>query len=197
MLLGLNGWWEVIAIVAGLISLAIEIFVVPGFGVFGVVGFLLLFGGLIGTFVSAGGSMSSPATQQQLMTGAVTVILAFVTAGIGWWLIVRNAQNLPLFDRMILGGATGVGGQPQKSLLHAITMDDGSIRVGSEGVTTTPLYPIGQADFDGQIEDVYSAFGSIERGVRVRVVSATKMRIEVEAIDEHESAGGDAHSETA
>lgn len=197
MLLGLNGWWEVIAIVAGLISLAIEIFVVPGFGVFGVVGFLLLFGGLIGTFVSAGGSMSSPATQQQLMTGAVTVILAFVTAGIGWWLIVRNAQNLPLFDRMILGGASGVGGQPQKSLLHAITMDDGSIRVGSEGVTTTPLYPIGQADFDGQIEDVYSAFGSIERGVRVRVVSATKMRIEVEAINEHESAGGNAPSETA
>lgn len=197
MLLGLNGWWEVIAIVAGLLSLAIEIFVVPGVGVFGIVGFLLLFGGLIGTFISAGGSMSSPATQQQLMTGAVTVILAFVTAGIGWWLIVRNAQNLPLFDRMILGGASGVGGQPQKSLLHAITVDDGSVRVGSEGVTTTPLYPIGQADFDGQIEDVYSAFDPIERGVRVRVVSATKMRIEVEPIDEDGSAGPRDPSETA
>lgn len=183
-LIGLSSWWEVLAIVCGLLCLAVELFVMPGFGVFGVVGFLLVFVGLIGTFVSAGGSMSSPRMQQQLITGSVVVLLAFVSAGVGWWLIIRNAQNLPLFDRLILSSASGVGGMPQKSMLHAIVMDDGSVKVGSEGVTTTPLYPIGQADFDGEIEDVHSAFGPIERGVRVRVVSATKMRIEVEEVSE-------------
>lgn len=183
-MVGLSGWWELIAIVAGVICLAIEAFVVPGFGVFGVIGFVALFGGLIGTFVNAGGSMSNPAMQRDLMTGAVTVLLAFVSAGILWWLIVRNTQNLPFFDKLILSGASGVGGMPQKSLLHAIVMDDGSVRVGSEGVSTTPLYPIGQADFDGVIVDVYSAFGTIERGVAVRVVSSTALRIEVEAVDQ-------------
>ncbi|MFG0312780.1 MAG: nodulation protein NfeD [Phycisphaerales bacterium] len=183
-LIGLSSWWEVLAIVCGLLCLAVELFVMPGFGVFGVIGFLLVFVGLIGTFVSAGGSMSSPKMQQQLITGSVVVLLAFVSAGVGWWLIIRNAQNLPLFDRLILSSASGVGGMPEKSMLHAIVMDDGSVKVGSEGVTTTPLYPIGQADFDGQIEDVHSAFGPIERGVRVRVVSATKMRIEVEEVSE-------------
>lgn len=186
-LIGLSSWWEVLAIVSGLLCLGVELFVMPGFGVFGVVGFLLVFVGLIGTFVGAGGSMSSPKMQQQLLTGSVIVLLAFVTAGVGWWLIIRNAQNLPLFDRMILSSASGVGGMPQKSMLHAIVPDDGSVRVGSEGVTTTPLYPIGQADFDGQIEDVHSGFGPIERGVRVRVISATRMRIEVEAIDENDA----------
>jgi membrane-bound serine protease (ClpP class) len=181
-MVGLSGWWELIAIVLGIIALAIEAFVIPGFGVFGVVGFVLLFGGLIGTFVNAGGTMSNPETQKDLMTGSVTVLLAFVTAGIGWWLIVRNAQNLPLFDRLILSGASGVGGEPKKSMLHAIVVDDGSVKVGSEGVTTTPLYPIGQAAFGDEVVDVHSAFGTIERGVRVRVVSATRMRIEVEAI---------------
>ncbi len=183
-LIGLSGWWELIAILVGLVCLAIEAFVIPGFGIFGVAGIVSLFAGLIGTFVSAGGSMSSPTMQKQLMTGSVTVLLAFVTAGIAWWLIVRNAQNLPLFDKMILSGASGVGGMPKKSMLHAIVVDDGAVKVGSEGVTTTPLYPIGQADFDGQLEDVYAAFGSIERGVRVRVTRASRMRIEVEAIDE-------------
>jgi len=181
-MVGLSGWWELIAIVLGIISLAIEAFVTPGFGVFGVVGFVLLFGGLIGTFVNAGGTMSNPETQKDLMTGSVTVLLAFVTAGIGWWLIVRNAQNLPLFDRLILSGASGVGGEPKKSMLHAIVVDDGSVRVGSEGVTTTPLYPIGQAEFGDEVVDVHSAFGTIECGVRVRVVSATRLRIEVETI---------------
>lgn len=188
-LVGLSSWWEIIAIVTGLLCLAVEIFVVPGFGVFGVAGFLLVFIGLIGTFVSGGGSMSSPRMQQQLLTGSVVVLLSFVSAGVGWWLIIRNAQNLPLFDRLILSTASGVGGMPQKSLLHAIVMDDGSVRVGSEGVTTTPLYPIGQAEFGEQIEDVHAAFGYIERGVRVRVVSATKMRIEVEAIGEDDGSG--------
>jgi membrane-bound ClpP family serine protease len=192
-LIGLSGWWELIAILVGLACLAIEAFVIPGFGIFGVVGFVSLFAGLIGTFVSAGGSLSSPAMQKQLMTGSVTVLLAFVTAGIAWWLIVRNMQNLPLFDKLVLSGASGVGGMPQKSMLHAIVMDDGSVKVGSEGVTTTPLYPIGQADFDGQIEDVYAAFGAIERGMRVRVVRATRMRIEVEELVE--DAANDAHPE--
>ena len=197
-MIGLSGWWEIIAIVVGILCLAVEAFVMPGFGVFGVVGIIALFGGLIGTFVSAGGSMSSPQMQRDLITGSVTVLLAFVTAGIGWWLIVRNAQSLPLFDKLILSSSSGVGSMPQKSLLHAIVEDDGSVRVGSEGVTTTPLYPIGQADFGGQIEDVYAAFGMIERGARVRVVRATRMRIEVEEIVEDGSAGsGDTETESA
>ena len=182
-LIGLSGWWELIAIVLGVIFLAIEAFVVPGFGVFGVIGFVALFGGLIASFVGAGGSMSDPSVQKDLMTGTVTVFLAFITAGIGWWLLVKNAQSLPLFDKFVLSGASGVGGMPQKTMLHAIVPDDGSVKVGDEGVTTTPLFPIGQADIEGEIVDVYSAFGFIESGVRVRVVSATKMRIEVEAVD--------------
>ncbi len=182
-MIGLSGWWELIAIVAGVICLAIEAFVVPGFGFFGVVGLIALFGGLIGSFVSTGGAMSNPDMQRDLTTGAVTVLLAFITAGIGWWLLVKNAQSLPLFDKFLLSGASGVGGMPQKTMLHAIVPDEGIVRIGSEGVTTTPLYPVGQADIEGEIVDVYSAFGFLESGVRVRVISATKMRIDVEAIE--------------
>tara|TARA_R110002072_G_scaffold42064_12_gene118079 strand:- start:12230 stop:14242 length:2013 start_codon:yes stop_codon:yes gene_type:complete len=182
-MIGLSGWWELIAIVIGIICLALEAFVIPGFGVFGVIGIVALFGGLIGTFVNAGGSLSNPQMQKDLFTGSVTVLLALVTAGVGWWLIFRNAQNLPFFDRLILSGASGVGGEPQKSMLHAIIPDDGSVKVGHEGVTTTPLYPIGKANFDGEIIDVYATIGMIDPGTRVRVIAATKMRIEVEAIE--------------
>ena len=188
-LIGLSGWWELIAIVVGIVCLTIEAFIVPGFGIFGVIGFIALFGGLIGTFVSAGGTLANPTMQKDLTTGAVTVLLSFATAGVGWWLIIRNAQSLPFFEKLILSGASGVGGMPQKSMFHAIVVDDGSVKVGSVGVTITPLYPIGQADFDDQIVDVHAAFGTIERGERVRVVSATKMRIEVEPCSDQSEEG--------
>lgn len=184
LLLGLNGWWEIIAIVAGLVCIGIEIFVIPGFGVFGVLGFVLVFGGLVGTFVSAGGSMSSPQTQQQLMHGTVVVLLALITAGVVWWLFVRKAQDLPLFQKLMLNDTPASLDGPPRSLLHAIVADDGSVREGDVGETTTPLYPIGQAEIGGQIRDVYSAFGTIERGVRIRVVKVNRMRIEVEPIEE-------------
>jgi membrane-bound ClpP family serine protease len=194
LLLGLNGWWEIIAIVSGLICIVIEIFIMPGFGVFGILGFVLVFGGLIGTFVSAGGSMSSPQTQQQLMHGTVVTLLALVTAGVGWWLFIRKAQDLPLFQKLMLNDTPASINGPQRSLLHAIVADDGSVREGDIGVTTTPLYPIGQADFDGNIHDVYSAFGTIERGERVRVVKVNRMRIEVEPVG-HDDAGGKSQGE--
>jgi len=188
-MIGLSGWWELIAIIVGISCLAIEAFIIPGFGVFGVIGIIALFGGLIGTFVSSGGTMSNPNMQQDLMNGAITVLLAFITAGIGWWLIIKNAHELPIFNKFILSGASGVGGMPVKSMLHAIVVDDGSVRVGSEGVTTTLLCPIGQADFGDQIVDVYAAIGTIEAGVGVKVVSATAMRIEVEIIETQPKAG--------
>ena len=184
-LMGLSGWWQLIAIVAGILCLMIEVFVIPGFGLFGVVGILALFGGLIGTFVSGGGSMSSPQTQQQLMNGSVIVLLSFVTASIFWWLFVRKAQDLPIFKKLILNDIPASPMGSQRSLLHAIVMDDGSVRVGSVGVTTTALHPIGQADFNGVLHDVFSAFGTIDRGTTVRVTQVSRMRIEVEAIPKH------------
>src|SRR5690606_35922133 len=45
-------WWEILAIGLGLLLVALEIFVIPGTGFAGVVGMLLLFAGLVGTFVT-------------------------------------------------------------------------------------------------------------------------------------------------
>jgi membrane-bound ClpP family serine protease len=179
-LIGLSGWWELIAIVAGIICLAIELLILPGFGVFGVLGFMLVFVGLVGTFVSASGPMAPVAMQQQLGKAVLYVVMALITVGFGWWMILRKGYELPIIQKMVLNDVPAIKAMNTRTLLHAITPDDGEVRIGFEGVTTTPLMPIGQAD----IHDVHAAFGTIDRGVRVRVVSSTKMRIEVEEIVE-------------
>src|SRR5690606_15667467 len=61
-------WWEIAAILAGIACIAAEIFILPGFGVFGVLGIVLLFGGLLGTFTGSDGLFpDSPQGQQDLM----------------------------------------------------------------------------------------------------------------------------------
>ena len=102
-------------------------------------------------------------------------------------MILRKGYELPIIQKMVLNDVPAIKAMNSRTLLHAIAPDDGEVRVGQQGVTTTPLIPIGQADINGSIQDVHAAFGTIDRGVRVRVVSATKMRIEVEEIVEDES----------
>ncbi|CAA9380054.1 MAG: Putative membrane-bound ClpP-class protease associated with aq_911, partial [uncultured Phycisphaerae bacterium] len=51
LLTGYAQWWEIAAIVIGLVLIALELFVIPGFGVAGITGIALLLGWLVMTFV--------------------------------------------------------------------------------------------------------------------------------------------------
>lgn len=181
MIVGMAGWWELIAIGVGITCLMLEAFVLPGFGLFGIIGLVGLFGGLLGTFIPSGGSFAAPSTQQDLLTGATTILLALVTTGIVCWLIVKNMSSIPILDRLVLSGSTGVAADPSgDAVLSAINPDiDAPVRVGDEGITTTPLRPSGQADIDGEILSVYAAIGYIEAGTQVRVCGVSALRIEV------------------
>ncbi|MFG0291558.1 MAG: hypothetical protein ACF8MJ_00225, partial [Phycisphaerales bacterium JB050] len=50
MMINASGWWPAVAVVGGVLLLGIEIFILPGTGVAGISGLLLVLGGLIGTF---------------------------------------------------------------------------------------------------------------------------------------------------
>jgi membrane-bound serine protease (ClpP class) len=182
-LIGMAGWWEIVAIGVGLVLIALEAFVVPGFGVFGVLGIVSLFGGLLGTFVPAGGSLSSPATQQSLIEGAVVLLLSLVTAGVGIFLIGRQFDRLPILDRLVLKDRPADDSedalQADLEMLRAAARDTPGLAVGMTGVTTTVLRPSGQAEFDGHLVDVVADLGIIDPGSPVRITRIEGIRIVV------------------
>ena len=51
LLTGYAQWWEIVVILVGMALLALEIFVIPGFGVTGILGILMVLFGLVMTFV--------------------------------------------------------------------------------------------------------------------------------------------------
>ncbi len=180
-LVGAASWWGIAAILAGLLLIGVELFVIPGFGVPGVAGVIALLLGLLGVIVGPGG-FSGPGAQEDIVYGAATLMLALFTAGVGMYFIGKHYRSIPLFNRLVLmdhiGGAEDAGG-----MLGAMGSPESSaVTVGDVGVATTPLRPAGTAEFDDALVDVVSDFGFVESGRAVRVTSVGRFRVAVEPL---------------
>ncbi|MEM9064246.1 MAG: ATP-dependent Clp protease proteolytic subunit [Planctomycetota bacterium] len=195
MLIGMANWWEIAAIAVGIAFIGVELFLLPGFGVFGVLGMIALFGGLVGTFVREDPGGLFPGTEgakRDLLYGVVTLLMSLVTSGIGIYFLSKNVESLPLFRKLILQNP-----EPgdNDTMLEAMSGPVATLRVGDEGVTTIPLRPSGRMSTgDGateEIHDVVADMGWIEAGVRVRVIEIDGFRVTVEPADGE--AGPDVH----
>lgn len=196
ILLGAGGWWEVIAILIGVGCILLEIFILPGFGVFGVAGLVLLFGGLLGTFMPGPGFFpDTPEGQSGLVHGVATLLISTVVAIVLMYFLGKHFGNLPLLNRLVLKAPTAEETSP--SLLEAMgAPDDGPVKPGAEGVAITPLRPSGRVQVGDEIIDVVAEIGFIAAGQPVRVTRVQAFCINVEPLppdsrmDDHRGEGG-------
>ncbi|MGH7244514.1 MAG: NfeD family protein [Phycisphaerales bacterium] len=185
LIVGMAMWWQLAAIVVGVLLLGAEIFILPGFGVAGVVGLLALFIGMIGVFIpgSSGTSATAAEFRAGLATGVTTMLLAGATAWMALFFIYRNISNIPALRRLVLRNPEFEGDGVMSNSMFAAMSDD-EVRVGDTGTATTPLRPAGKVDINGQLRDVVAEFGFVDAGKRVKVVNVTAFRIGVDAIRE-------------
>lgn len=176
-LIDMASWWEIIAVLAGIVLIAAEVFVLPGFGICGVAGIILLFVGLIGTFVQpqSGVFPSSPQAMREVTWGVLTVIVAFTVAGVAGFFLWRSLPQLPMFKGLVLDERASTDGDSsdEGGLLAAMASQAQPVNVGDEGVAVSPLRPIGRARFGDAIVEVQAdsrGTGFVQAGDRVRVV---------------------------
>jgi membrane-bound serine protease (ClpP class) len=182
MLINLASWWEIGAIVSGLLLLALEIFVIPGFGVAGILGLLLLFGGLIGTFVPSGAFFDGGTRHQaDLLYGITTLVLALACVAASMYFFSKHYRSLPIMSRLILRDA-GVQEDSGDPLLAAMAEPGPGLKVGMTGTAITNLRPAGQVEIGGQLHDVVADLGYVPAGAAVRVSSVTPFRVGVEQV---------------
>ncbi len=184
-MVGMAGWWEIVAITLGIIFILCEIFVLPGFGVFGVLGMLMLFGGLVGTFVPNNGALfpDSPQARSDLLYGVATVALAVITSLAGIWFISKHFATLPIFSRLVLQDTPSDDESQGDPLLAAMREPEHTVRVGEVGIATTPLRPGGTAEFQDELVEATADTGYIDAGTRVRVVRVDAFGVIVEPDD--------------
>jgi membrane-bound serine protease (ClpP class) len=180
-LLGLAQWWTLVAILGGIILVAIELFVIPGFGITGMAGAACLLVGLVGTFVS--GDLSTSEGQHELWTGIGTTVVSVFAAAIGMWLISRQLESLPFMKRLVLTAEIGTpGGDSGVGLLEAMAATGRVLQVGDQGMAATDLRPVGRAVFDGRLVEVQSAAGYVDKGSAVVIVGIDQSSIAVEEL---------------
>ena len=172
---GTAGWLEVTLFFLGLACLGIEIFLIPGFGVFGVTGGLMMLASLVMAMQTFGVGFSTGRMAQSLAT------LVAAMAGVLAFGIVSNRflPRMPLFNQMILAPPGFETAVPtlRPDLLEEVERGPLGPRLGDEGVTRTTLRPAGKADLGGDYVDVVSDGPFIDAGVPVRVTRLEGPRV--------------------
>lgn len=174
-LLGLVESWEIALFVVGVGLLAVEVFVVPGFGVFGVSGIAAVLGALLIALVPNVGFQFPTDGQITQATATLAVTLVLLVA-----LAVSLARYLPQstrFQRFVL--------QPDMASAAGFTSaDTDEALLGKVGEALTTLRPAGTASIDGCRVDVVAEGAFVKRGTSVEVVSVRGSRVVVRARDE-------------
>lgn len=166
-LVRLVGWEELLLVGAGVILLAIELFVTPGFGATGVLGIAALVGGLALSLVGAGATWAVIITA--LGRVAVSLLLAIAAA----LALLRFLPRLPFGRRLVLetelAAREGFASAPETDRAW----------LGKHGTTASPLRPAGIADIEGERVDVVSDGDFIDAGDPITVVRVDGNRIVV------------------
>ena len=181
---------EIILFLTGVAFLAVEIFVLPGFGVAGLMGLLLMLAGVL----MAGQTFLIPETRREWEVFGTSVLVlscsAVAFAAIAG-LLSRHFGSLPLFNRLVLqpsapdtGPRAGTGADGDKPLPVLAPANLFGVDVGDWGLAISPLRPAGKARFGDHYLDVLTEGDFVERGRQVRIVEIQGSRIVVRDVEE-------------
>lgn len=171
-LMGMAAWWEIAVFILGLILLALEIFVIPGFGVAGISGILCCLVGLLAMFVdNPPDKLPIPSGELSwaiFNSGLIAIACAIVMSAICSVLLAKYLPNIPIANRLVL---TPSGGPVESAAPGA--SDDApiqKIQPGQVGILQSPCRPAGTARFADDLVDVEAENEFIAAGTKVKVL---------------------------
>lgn len=178
---GLAGREDLLLFAVGVVLLAIELLVLPGFGVLGISGALLMAAGLLMAMVRRypGGPVIPPWPEFQWPI--TSLALAMIGTAAAAALLGRWLPSAPVFRQLILESATD-----RASGFTAAA--DSSAWLGQHGKAVTDLRPGGAAIIGGKRLDVVTRGQFVDAGAAVRVVEARGAHVIVEPESESDQA---------
>ena len=160
---GISGWEAALLFIVGMVLLIIEVFILPGFGIVGILGLVAIFGSILM-------STPNPATAIKSLViaiiGAIAIIIIFF----------RFTPARKVFNRLVLnmGETPELGYTAAKSGLKD--------HIGKTGTAKTTLRPSGTMEIDGELIDVVSSGEFITKGTPLVVTNVEGMRVIVKEL---------------
>ena len=162
---------DIILFIIGLILLAAEIFVIPGFGVAGIGGILLILVSLFLSLTPSGPFLNFESISLAFVQLAGALAAAFI-------LILVLAKFLPKsrsFSKLILD-------ESEKSEKGFVSYPSEKNLIGAEGVALTTLRPAGTAEINGKRVDVMTDSEYVQQGSKIVVERVEGIKVVVKKI---------------
>ncbi len=173
---GLVESWEIALFVVGVFLIALEIFVIPGFGVPGVLGIIATVGGIVAALVDNDGPSLIGVTTNELLE-KIAYVLVMMVSGI---LVV-----VVLAKRFFKGGKgnafVDTSAQTREEGYVAVRKEIMEM-VGRTGTALTDLRPTGFIGIDGKRMDATLTRGSADKGEELKVTRVDGNTLIVEIV---------------
>lgn len=152
--------WIILAIILiGLILIFLEIFLIPGTTLFGVLGGVAVIAGVFLMYYYFGSKWGH-------LVLLFTSIAVAIAIGAGFKLIESNKMAM---KAEIIGKVN--------------ELDKNKFAIGEKGISITVLRPNGKASFNGKKTEVYSSGEYIERHTEIEIIRITNDKIFVQPLN--------------
>lgn len=167
-ILQLANIWEILVFIIGLALLLIELFYIPGFGLLGIAGIVLMIGSIFFGLIGELPTVSETDISNALIQLAGTLTFSIVVLFILW----KFLPGIPIWNKLILSTA-------EKQTDGFSSIPDFSFLIGKKGKTLSFLRPAGIALIDGKRYDVVSEGEFIIKDEMIEVIEVVGSKIVV------------------
>jgi len=172
---GLAQYWEVIALMVGIVLLIAEIFIIPGFGVAGVLGIGLTVGSLILIMLN-----NDFFNFEFVPLGDIVVATFSAVGGLtaGVLLLFFGGAKLTetkAFKRIALTDT-------QESSQGYSVNNSSKELIGKKGIAHTVLRPSGKVMIDDQVYDAFTRGDYVQKGDSIEVIGTEGITLKVKVV---------------
>lgn len=164
--------WTVLVVFAGIILLAVELFVIPGFGVVGVLGIVFVVAGIVLSLVPFY-IPETPWEMDYFLATLRNVGIGMVCSVALVVILLKSMPHVPGLSRLAL--------KTEETAEKGFISSSAELRslMGAKGAAITTLRPAGKAEFGDRQFQVVAEGEFIESGEKVEVIDVTENRIVV------------------
>lgn len=172
---GLAAYWEIIIFIIGVALLLVEIFIIPGFGITGVSGIILIITGLTLSMVDNVVFNFDNVPSNELLTALLTV---FLGVGGGLFSVIYLSSKILKSKK---GAFSHIALNTTQEVYEGYISVDSTLSdlVGLKGVASTDLRPSGKIIIDNEVYDARANEGFIEKKTIIKVVSYSSGQLNV------------------
>lgn len=169
---GLAAYWEIIVLFLGVVLILLEVFVIPGFGVAGISGIVMMVGSLVLIMLN-----NDFFNFEFVPFGDIVVAFFAAVGGLAGGMLLfffggARFANTRAFRRIALTDS--------QNRTEGYTVNfQSEIMNGKRGIAHTVLRPSGKIMIDGEVYDAYTRGEFIEKGDAIEVINTEGVTLKV------------------